>query len=128
MLYNIWNNVLDWFEDKNERNQLIRAFNNSAKMAFISGQAPTLLKCSISRGDKSYKHQFSSWLSSGFRIEAFTGRILKKEELVFIGQVILNDDILIRKLVVLGFDTLEVQGDKGIYGCKWQIKDFLLLE
>lgn len=113
------------FQDRSERNRLVRSFNDSAKHAFVAGLAPTLLKASISRGEKSFRHQFSNWLNSGFRIQAFTGRVLSKNELFLIGTVIISDEILIRKLVVLGFDTLEVCGDKGIYGCRWQLKDFL---
>lgn len=122
---NTWNRILDWFQDRSERNRLVRSFNDSARHAFVSGLAPTLLKASISRGEKSYRHQFSNWLNSGFRIQAFTGRALSKNELILIGTVIISDETLIRKLVVLGFDTLEVCGDKGIYGCRWQLKDFL---
>lgn len=122
---NTWNRILDWFQDRSERNRLVRSFNDSARHAFVAGQAPTLLKASISRGEKSYRHQFSNWLNSGFRIQAFTGRVLSKNELILIGTVIISDETLIRKLVVLGFDTLEVCGDKGIYGCRWQLKDFL---
>ena len=122
---NTWNRIVDWFQDRSERNRLVRSFNDSAKHAFVAGLAPTLLKASISRGEKSFRHQFSNWLNSGFRIQAFTGRVLSKNELFLIGTVIISDEILIRKLVVLGFDTLEVCGDKGIYGCRWQLKDFL---
>lgn len=127
MLSNTWNDILDWFEDRSEKNRLIRSFNKSAKMAFISGIAPTLLKSSISKGESTYKHQFSSWLNTGFRIQAFSGRVLAKEELIHIGNVILNDEMLVRKLIVLGWDTLEIHGDHGSYGCKWQLKDHIAL-
>lgn len=127
MFTNTWNNILTWFKDRSERAKLIRSFNESARNAFVAGVAPTLLKASISRGDRSYRHQFSNWLNSGFRIQAFTGRALSKDEIIAIGNVILADDTLIRKLVVLGWDTLEIHGDKGLYGCKWQLKDFILL-
>ena len=125
LLANTWNRIIDWFQDRSERNRFVRSFNDSARHAFVAGLAPTLLKASISRGEKSFSHQFSNWLNSGFRIQAFTGRVLSKNELFLIGTVIISDEILIRKLVVLGFDTLEVCGDKGIYGCRWQLKDFL---
>lgn len=127
MLSNTWNDILDWFQDRSEKNRLIRSFNNSAKNAFVAGIAPTLLKASISKGDRSYKHQFSNWLNTGFRIQAFSGRALSKDELIYIGNVILNDDVLVRKLIVLGWDTLEIHGDKGSYGCKWQLKDHIAL-
>ena len=127
MLNNTWNNIIDWFRDRSERTKLIRSFNDSAKNAFIDGIAPTLLKADISRGESAYKHQFSNWLNTGFRIQAFTGRVLSKEELIKIGNVILDDSILVRKLIVLGWDTLEIHGEKGSYGCRWQLKDFIPL-
>ncbi len=47
MLENTWNRIIDWFRDRSERSQLIRSFNDSAKNAFIIGEAPTLLKAKI---------------------------------------------------------------------------------
>jgi hypothetical protein len=127
MFENTWNNIIDWFRDRSERAKLVRSFNESAKNSFVNGIAPTLLKASISKGESSYKHQFSNWLNSGYRIQAFTGRILSKDELMYVGKVILDDSILIRRLIVLGFDTLEIHGDAGIYGCRWQLKDYIPL-
>jgi len=127
MLSNSWNNILDWFRDRSERSKLVRSFNESARNSFVSGIAPTLLKGKISKGESEYKHQFSNWLYTGYRIQAFTGRQLSKEELMHIGKVILNDEILVRKLVVLGWDTLEIHGDEGTYGCRWQLKDYIPL-
>ncbi len=124
---NTWNNIVEWFQDRSERSSLIKSFNYSAKTAFVNGIAPTLLKADISKGDKNYKHQFSYWGSTGIRIKAFSGRALGRDEIIQIGKVILDDSILIRKLVVLGWDTLEVHGDVGAYGCKWQLKDYILL-
>lgn len=127
MLDNSWNNILDWFNDRSERAKLVRNFNESARTSFVSGIAPTLLKASISKGESLYKHQFSNWLNTGFRIQAFAGRILTKNELIHIGEVILDDDILVRRLIVLGWDTLEIHGDAGTYGCRWQLKDYIPL-
>ena len=127
MLSNSWNNILDWFRDRSERSKLVRSFNESARNSFVGGIAPTLLKAKISKGESAYKHQFSNWLNTGYRIQAFTGRQLSKDELMHIGKVILNDEILVRKLVVLGWDTLEIHGDEGTYGCRWQLKDYILL-
>ena len=127
MFENTWNNIIDWFRDRSERAKLIRSFNDSAKNSFVAGIAPTLLKASISKGESSYKHQFSNWLNSGYRIQAFTGRVLTKNELIYIGKVILADSVLVRKLIVLGFDTLEIHGDAGTYGCRWQLKDYIPL-
>jgi len=127
MLSNTWNNILDWFRDRSERSKLVRSFNESARNSFVGGIAPTLLKAKISKGESSYKHQFSNWMNTGYRIQAFTGRQLSKDEIIHIGKVILNDEILVRKLVVLGWDTLEIHGDEGTYGCRWQLKDYIPL-
>ena len=128
MLTNTWNFILDWFRDRSERAKLVRGFNEAAREAFVSGAAPTLMKASISKGERSFRHQFSNWFHSGFRIQAFRGAQLPKKDLIQIGEVIMSDRALIRKLVVLGFDTLEVCGDVGEYGCRWQIKDYLQIE
>ncbi|MFZ9956970.1 MAG: hypothetical protein ACO3E1_12740 [Flavobacteriales bacterium] len=127
MFDNAWNNILAWFRDRSERAKLVRSFNESARSAFVDGIAPTLLKASISKGESAYKHQFSNWLNTGFRIQAFTGRVLSKDELIHIGKVILDDSVLVRRLIVLGWDTLEIHGDAGQYGCRWQLKDYIPL-
>lgn len=127
MLNNLWNNILDWFEDRSERSNLVRSFNSSAKNAFISGVAPTLLKAKISKGNREFKHQFSNWMSTGFRIQAFAGRQLSKNELIKIAQVVMSDQVLVRRLIVLGWDTLEIHTDGGNYGVRFQLKDQLSL-
>jgi hypothetical protein len=124
---NIWNNVREWFSDKNERTALIRSFNKSAKDAFIVGLAPTLLKASVSRGNSDFKHNYSKWMSSGFRIVVFSGRQLTKDEMKMIGSVILSDPQLVRKLVVLGWDTVELHGDQGSYGIQWRLKGIMAI-
>ena len=125
MFDNTWNRIINWFRDRADRSAVVRGFNMAARDAFVSGNAPTLLEASISRGCSDYRHSFSNWLNSGFRIKAFSGRQLTKSEIVSIGETILSDDVLVRRLVVLGWDTLEVHCDEGDYGCRWQIKEFL---
>jgi len=127
MLDNLWNNILDWFGDRSERYNLIRSFNFSAKNAFVRGIAPTLLKAKISKGNREYKQQFSSWMNTGFRIRAFAGRQLAKNELIKIAKVIMSDEVLVRRLIVLGWDTLEVHTDEGNYGIQFQLKDHIAL-
>ncbi|MBQ7210453.1 MAG: hypothetical protein IJS05_06125 [Paludibacteraceae bacterium] len=124
---NIWIKILQWFNNHSDRTDLIMGFNTDAQKAFIAGLMPVLLQAEISRGCSEYKHSHSHWLYSGFRIKAFTGQQLSRNDIKLIGEAILNDDNLVRKLVVLGFDTLEVHCDVGNYGCRWQIKDFLVL-
>jgi len=122
-LQNFFNAIREWFHDRKERSQVIFDFNRCAREAFVSGIAPTLLHAKISKGDPRYKHQFSKWAGSGFRIEIFAGRDLSKDEIKLIGEVILTDSILVRRLIVLGWDTLEVHGQNAAFGLKWQLKD-----
>lgn len=124
MFINAWNQLVSWFKDRSERSRLIRNFNDNARRAFVEGYAPTVLKASISRGMSAYKHEFSAWMNTGFRIQALTGRELSKDEMVFIGQVVLADETLVRRLIVLGWDTLEVHDDQGRYGCRWRLTDY----
>lgn len=124
MFANIWNRIITWFEDRSERNRLIREFNKNARDSWVRGEVPTMLTASISRGESSYKHQWSRMTYSGFRIKASTGIQLSRDELIFIGNVILSNVILVRRMIVLGWDTLEVHGEVGNFGCRWRLIDY----
>ena len=123
----LWYKIVEWFRDRSDRQNLILKFNATAKESFILGIAPVLLNATPSRGDSSYKHAYSHWLFSGFRIKAMSGRNLTRDEMKAIGATILADSVLVRRLVVLGFDTLEVHDDIGMYGLKWQLKNFIAI-
>jgi hypothetical protein len=116
--------IIDWFGETTERFKLIRDFNKAGKNAFISGIAPTLLEAKITNGDSNYRHQFSKFLGGGYRIKALSGRPLNREEMVEIGKIILENKELVRKLIALGWDTLEVHDNSGFNGCKWPLKDY----
>jgi len=116
--------ITEWFGEVVERYRLVKDFNSAAKYAFIQGTAPTLLEAKITRGESAYKHAFSKWMASGFRIKALSGRPLDKSELIEIGRVILDNEELTRKLISLGWDTLEVHSNKGYNGVKWPLKEF----
>lgn len=115
--------VAEWFGEMAERYKLIRDFNKAAKHSFIAGIAPTLLEARITMGDSAYRHAFSKWMAGGFRIKALSGRPLEKNELVEIGRVVLDNEELTRKLISLGWDTLEVHSHQGFNGVKWALKD-----
>jgi hypothetical protein len=127
MIANLWNRVLDWFEDRRDRTMLVRSFNKAAKDAYISGMVPTLLKASVSNGDRTYQHQYSHWFYSGFRIVAFSGQQLSRGELKDIGLTVLQNPQLSRQLVVLGFDTLEIQPNVGSFGLKWALRNHIMI-
>jgi hypothetical protein len=116
--------IIDWFGEMAERYKLVKDFNQASKAAFISGVAPTLLEAKITRGDSSYRHAFSKFMGSGLRIKAMTGTPFNKSELVELGYVILDNVEFVRKLIALGWDTLEVHDSQGVNGLKWALKDY----
>jgi len=116
--------VYEWFGELAERIKVIRDFNRAAKKAFIYGHSPTLLKVKTTKGDLNYRHSFSKWMASGFRIKALSGHPLPKKDLMEIARVILDNEELVRKLVALGWDTLEVHDNKGFKGVKFPLKEY----
>lgn len=121
-----WVGLLEWFQDYRDRTNLILSFNKAAKEAFILNAAPVALEARVSKGDPSYHHQFSKF-NSGFRIKALAGHQLSRQDTINIGEVIMANKELVRRLVVLGFDTLEVHSDIGAHGCKWRLRDSLMI-
>jgi hypothetical protein len=122
---NLWSRIIEWFQDRQDRKRLILGFNTSAKEAFVNGYAPLILEARVSKGNRAYKHQFSDPFNSGFRIKAHAGQQLSKQDTINIGNVVLANSMLVRRLVVLGFDTLEVHSDVGTHGCQWQLHDYI---
>ena len=45
-----------------------------------------------------------------------------------IGKTILDNKELVRKLVALGWDTLEVHDVKGSNGCKWALEKYAQMQ
>lgn len=108
-----------------ERRKLIEEWNNNARVAFIQGAVPSLLEVSTSVGNSDYRHALSKFFLSGFRIKVKSGRSLTKEELLSIGRIILHNTELVRRIVVLGWDTLEVYDFTTKNGYQWAFKDFM---
>ncbi len=120
----IKNKINDWFAQSNDRSKLIEGFNSATKLAYISGEMPTLLKAKISVGNRAYTHTFSRLMGGGFRIQAMAGRKLTKEEMQELGAFILFNDAMVRELVSIGFDTLELHSDVGNIGLQWQLTKY----
>ncbi|MCH3884773.1 hypothetical protein [Tenacibaculum aquimarinum] len=123
----MWHKIIEikeWFGEMSERYRLLKDFNRAAKFSFVQGIAPALLEAKITRGDSAYKHAFSKWMGGGFRIKALSGRSLNQNELIEIGRVVLDNEELIRKMISLGWDTLEVHSNIGYNGTKWPLKKY----
>ncbi|MDL2215367.1 hypothetical protein LJC00_04180 [Dysgonomonas sp. OttesenSCG-928-M03] len=124
MIQNIWNNIINWFSDINERRVLVREFNTSSRNAFTIGMVPALLEAGISIGDSRNKLASSKFLASGFRIKIMARRGFDQKEIIVIGMIILTDAMLVRKLISLGWDTLEVYDSLSKQGLKWGLINF----
>ena len=107
-----------------ECNKLLREWNEEAKMSYIQGLVPVLLEAVVSMGDGRYKHPFSKLLFSGFRIQIKGNHNLTKDEILDIGRTVLHNQTLVRKMILLGWDTLEIQDIQYARGVKWAFKDF----
>ena len=116
--------IAEWFGEMSERFRLVRDFNRAAKNSFIGGVAPTLLEAKITIGESAYRHTFSKFMGGWFRIKALSGKPLEKNELIEIGKVVLDNEELVRKLISLGWDTLEVHANQGFNGAKWALKNY----
>lgn len=124
----IWDKIVKWFRDLSERRKLMNEWNASAREAYIIGAVPSLLEVSTSVGNSNYRHEMSKWMISGFRIKCKSGRPLTKEELLAIGRTILYNTQLVRRIIILGWDTLEVYDAANKKGVQWAFKDFMNLQ
>lgn len=123
-MYEFWYRIADWFNDLSDRHKLIREFNAESKNAYIYDGVPTLLEARVTSGESAYRHEFSKFLGGGFRIKVMSGRQLGKDEMIEIGQIILSNDTLVRHLISLGWDTLEIHSSTGSQGLKWELRKF----
>jgi hypothetical protein len=41
-----------------------------------------------------------------------------------LGAIVLANEVLVRRLISLGWDTLEVHDSQGSFGLKWALKKF----
>ena len=123
-----WSRLIAWFRELSERQKCVNDFNKSAKEAFIYGVVPVYMKAEISRGNRAYRHNMSNFLFSGFRIKTVSGRFLTSSEIEAVGSTICSNVGLMRKLVTLGFDTLEVYNPNGVKVRDWRLTGIIQIE
>lgn len=124
---NLWNLVLGWFHERNDRQMFLRDFNVEAKRAYVTGQTDLLLKASTSYGNSDYRHSFSRFMAGGFRIKADGGRPLNRDEVISIGKGIIGNPMIIRTMIALGWDTLEVHPQDSSSGLQWRLQNNIYL-
>ena len=119
---NIVNAILD---GSLEKIRLISQMNAGFKEFFCSGELNRLCKTSICPGDPDFRHEMSSiWFRSGFKISVENDYNLKDSEVMEISQYVLQNPSFIKQLMVMGFDTLIVQGNMTGKGKKFSLKAY----
>lgn len=105
---NITNDITQWFSDLSSRSKMLKSFNNAAKAAYVAGVTHFVFKATISRGCSGFKHQFSNALFSGLRILIYNDGKTTRDDIAVISMAILSNQSLVRHLMLLGWDTLEI--------------------
>jgi hypothetical protein len=67
-------------------------------------------------------------MAGGFRIKAETGRPLSRDEVIEIGKAIIGNPMIVRTMITLGWDTLEVHPSNSTSGLQWRLQNNIYLE
>ena len=119
---------IKWFRDSAERKRFINEFNANARGAFQSLSVDTLLEAKACSGnsDSSYRHELSApFMFSGIAIEAKAGTEIPVDDIILIGKIILSNQVLVRRMFVLHWDTLIVRDIRTDKFVDWRIRDFV---
>ena len=119
---------IKWFRDSAERRRFINEFNANARDAFQSLSVDTLMEAKACSGnsDSSYRHELSApVIFSGIAIEAKAGTEIPIDDIILIGKIILSNQVLVRRMFVLHWDTLIVRDIRTDKFVDWRIRDFV---
>lgn len=119
---------IKWFRDSAERRRFINEFNANARDAFQSLSVDTLMEAKACSGnsDSSYRHELSApVIFSGIAIEAKAGTEIPLDDIILIGKIILSNQVLVRRMFVLHWDTLIVRDTRTGKFVDWRIRDFM---
>lgn len=103
---------IKWFRDSPARRKFINEFNDKAREEFQMLSVDTLLEAKACSGnsDNSYRHELSApVIFSGIAIEAKAGTQIPVDDIILIGKIILSNQVLVRRMFVLHWDTLIVR-------------------
>ena len=119
---------IKWFRDSADRRRFINEFNANARDAFQSLSVDTLMEAKACSGnsDSSYRHELSApVIFSGIAIEAKAGTEIPIDDIILIGKIILSNQVLVRRMFVLHWDTLIVRDIRTDKFVDWRIRDFM---
>ena len=127
-MQNLIDRFIKWFRDSAERRRFINEFNANARDAFQSLSVDTLMEAKACSGnsDSSYRHELSApVIFSGIAIEAKAGTEIPIDDIILIGKIILSNQVLVRRMFVLHWDTLIVRDIRTDKFVDWRIRDFM---
>lgn len=119
---------IKWFRDSPARRKFINEFNDKAREEFQMLSVDTLLEAKACSGnsDNSYRHELSApVIFSGIAIEAKAGTQIPVDDIILIGKIILSNQVLVRRMFVLHWDTLIVRDTRTGKFVDWRIRDFM---
>lgn len=119
---------IKWFRDSPARRKFINEFNERAREEFQMLSVDTLLEAKACSGnsDSSYRHELSApVIFSGIAIEAKAGTEIPVDDIILIGKIILSNQVLVRKMFVLHWDTLIIRDTRTGKFVDWRIRDFM---
>lgn len=89
-----------------DRTVLLKDLNNAFKDGYINGDLEHFCSITTDNGVPAFKHELSHFLRSGIKLTINNDRRLAKSEVIEYGKCVTGDVRFIRKLMVLGYDTL----------------------
>ena len=111
--------------DAAERRRFINEFNANALNGFNSSLVDTFYVTTTCEGNPAFRHNLSApSVVSGLIVSAKGGRTLTVDEVLLLGKIILGNQMIVRRMYVLHWDTLIIYGGTG-KSVSWAIKDFL---
>ena len=119
---------IKWFRDSPARRKFINDFNDKAREEFQMLSVDTLMEARACSGnsDSSYRHELSApVIFSGIAIEAKAGTQIPVDDIILIGKIILSNQVLVRKMFMLHWDTLIVRDTRTGKFVDWRIRDFM---
>lgn len=119
---------IKWFRDSPARRKFINEFNDKAREEFQMLSVDTLLEAKACSGnsDNSYRHELSApVIFSGIAIEAKAGTEIPLDDIILIGKIILSNQVLVRRMFILHWDTLIVRDTRTGKFVDWRIRDFM---
>ena len=108
-----------------ERLKIVNGMNDAFKEYYYSGELNHLCQVSISPGNPNFRHEMStSFFRSGFKVAIENDSNIKESEMREISKYILSNTAFVRQLMVIGFDTLYIEGKTTKKNIAYALKEY----